>query len=197
MPHPPNEHQGEHFTAAIARHQLALQTELKRSTSLPSQMFDASDPMLEARLCEATESIFRRLLEHDAQPAADSTEEPRLEAVAADEIADLVRAARRGAFAATTPPPALTEHADTEFDALLAETCARSHGEAQQRAAALLRRATTAGAGDLETLTRELATRLANLDAASPTDADAFVALCRRLAATVLACTDPTQQDPG
>src|SRR5262249_7736185 len=63
------EHQGEHFTAAIAHHHLTLQTELKRSTSLPSAMFDANDPMLEARLCEATEGIFRRLLEHDTAPA--------------------------------------------------------------------------------------------------------------------------------
>lgn len=190
MDRQPHEHQGEHFSAAIARHQLALQTELKRSTSLPSAMFDASDPMLEARLCEATEGIFRQLLEQDAPPESDEGGEVRLEAVAAEELQDLVRAARRGAFA-DEALPSLTEFHGEEFQALLAETCARSHGAAQHRAAQMLRGEHALGPADLETLTRDLAARLLALDTGKDAaHAERMREVCRRLAATVLRCTD-------
>ncbi len=191
-----NDQQGEHFAAAIARHQLALSTELKRSTSLPSAMFDASDPMLEARLCEATEGIFRLLLEHDAPPDAVTTGELRLEAVAPQELAELVLVARRGAFADPAVPK-LAEHEDVEFQALLAETCARSHGAAQQRAAQLLRGQRELGPNDLDALTHELATRLGALrDGTDAAAAEAMIAACRKLAATVLHCTDPDGEGP-
>ncbi len=191
-----SEQQGEHFTAAIARHQLALQTELKRSTSLPSQMFDASDPMLEARLCEATESIFRKLLEHDAPPDAAPGGEVRLEAVLASELRELVLVARRGAFD-DDAAPALAEHKDQEFQALLAETCARSHGGAQHRAAQLLRGELALGPGDLDALTQDLATRLGAMRAGTDqAQAEAMVLACRKLAATVLRCTDLLEEPP-
>jgi len=194
------EHQGEHFTAAIAHHHLTLQTELKRSTSLPSAMFDANDPMLEARLCEATEGIFRRLLEHDTAPAPAPGGEVRLENVTPAELAALLCAAHQGAFAADRAPD-LQEHADAEFAALIAEICARSHGAPQQRAADLLRGARPAGAAtpaDLDALTHELAARLGHAAAAGDDDAAAagLLAICRQLAATVLRCTDGPAQEP-
>jgi hypothetical protein len=129
--------QGEHFQDAIERHRLALQTDLKKSTSLPSAMFDTVDPMLEARLCEATERIFRVLLEQEVPPLPVNPGELSLEAVAATETLALVRAAVAGAFEGDVP--ALTEQADGEFHAVLAETCARSQGLSHERAAALLR----------------------------------------------------------
>ena len=209
------EHQGEHFTAAIAHHHLTLQTELKRSTSLPSAMFDANDPMLEARLCEATEGIFRRLLEHDTAPAPAAGGEVRLENVAPAELAALLCAAHQGAFADDRAPD-LQEHADAEFAALIAEICARSHGAPQQRAADLLRGARPTGAAatpaDIDALTHELAARLGRVapagaddkaagadDSTAGADDDAatagLLAICRQLAATVLRCTDGPAQE--
>lgn len=152
-------------------------------------MFDASDPMLEARLCEATEGIFRRLLENEAPDDDQETGDVRLEAVAPGEVEDLLRAACRGAFADAEVPP-LDEGAGAEFDALLAEICSRSHGAAQHRAAHMLRAGGGEGVDDLESLTRDLAARLRLAAAADAAATDAVVAACRRLAATVLRCTD-------
>src|SRR5512134_256475 len=118
--------EGEHYRAAIARWQLGLQTELKRASSLPSAMFDACDPMLETRLAEATESLFRCLLELDRRAHAGSLpqDQQRLEVVQREELAALLRDAAAGCFHAG-PEPALDENDDGEFYAILAETCSR------------------------------------------------------------------------
>jgi hypothetical protein len=194
---PASQHQGEHFQAAIARHQLNLHTELKRSTSLPSAMFDATDPMLEARLCAATEELFRCLLEHDQPLAAAAGDQQRLEPVARDEVAGLLAAALAGAFADTTTPD-LSEFEDAELQALLAETCARSHGQAQFHAAELLRGQRPFGAGHLDELTHELAQSLGALHALPNGDDDAnMTAICRKVAAAVLRCTATLENPPA
>ncbi|MGK0300930.1 MAG: hypothetical protein ACI89X_001804 [Planctomycetota bacterium] len=54
------------FREAISQWQLAARTEVKRSSSLPSSMFDACDPMLEARLAESVEAMMHCLHEPNA-----------------------------------------------------------------------------------------------------------------------------------
>ncbi|MGE3174716.1 MAG: hypothetical protein AB7O97_18940 [Planctomycetota bacterium] len=195
MDRPASDNQGEHFQAAIARHQLHLQTELKRSTSLPSAMFDASDPMLEARLCAATEEIFRCLLEHDQPQSTGEAGEQRLEPVSRPEVAELLVAAVRGEFADQEPPD-LAEFLDTELPVLLAETCARSHGQAQERAAELLRGDHPIGPVELDALTGELHLLLGDASAADA-DARAVADTCRRIAATALRCTAELGDEPA
>lgn len=175
--------EGEHFQEAIARHQLALQTELKRSSSLPTAMFDASDPMLEARLCEATESIFRSLREHDVAPDDDTpAADLRLERVGISETAMLVRACLRGDYA-PEPAPDLREHEQEEYFAILAETSARAHGAPQQRAARILCGDSSDDLRTLDELVEGIARSIRG--AATGTDPE-LDEMCRRLAGTVL-----------
>lgn len=182
--------EGEHYRAAIARWQLGLQTELKRASSLPSAMFDACDPMLEARLAEATESLFRALLELEPQAGRPATDAQQLEVVRPDELAALLAAAAGGQFAAAAPPP-IDEDDDAEFFAILAETCGRGDGPWQQRASALLG-ATAADdldgrsdLDDLDALTAAIAARVAG-DAPLPSAATAALATACRRAATAV-----------
>jgi hypothetical protein len=59
MPHrEPREQPPAHFPEAVAQWRLAMRTEVKRTSSLPSSMFDACDPMLEMRLAETTEAML-------------------------------------------------------------------------------------------------------------------------------------------
>jgi hypothetical protein len=195
---------GEHFQAAIARHQLDLQTQLKRTTSLPSAMFDATEPMLEARLCEATESIFRQLLEFDTPQPIPVDGEMRLECVSPQELTATLDAAVRGEFS-DSEVPALGEHQDAEFVAILAEAAARSRDQAKQRAVSLLAQMGNAAARDLDSLATSLIEQLNVLDPATGGDAEAEARLrdlCGRVANTVIrslpaATLDDLDGDPA
>ena len=135
-----NHSDGEHFEEAIARYQLELQTELKKTSSLPTAMFDASDEMIETQLCQATESILRCLLEFQRPADADPQHEAMtLENVGAREVLELLSAAGTNA-AESEPPPDLDAGRAPEFAAVLADICIRSHSVAGQRAAQQLRR---------------------------------------------------------
>jgi hypothetical protein len=182
--------QGEHFRDAIARHQLSLQTDLKKSTSLPGAMFDAADAMLEARLCEATERIFRVLLEQEVPPPPVDPGELRLEPVASTETLALVRAAASGAFAGE--PPDLGDGDTAELQAVLAETCARSEGLPRERAAALLRG--DRSREDVDALARELLQQLTAATTAG--DAVQLGELAARIASAVLAGTAAAEPPP-
>lgn len=192
-PERPND--GESFEAAIAHHQLELQTELKKASSLPSAMFDASDPMLEARLCEATESIFRCLMDLGAPPDLDETATPerRLEIVPAGELAALLLAAAGGAFADREPPP--LDGGEREMFAILADVVGRGRGRAARRAAELLASGSGAAA-DLGALTRELAAQFADAAGSEGGD-DQVEALCRRVAAAVLQSVRQAERPPN
>ena len=152
----------EHFEAAIARHRLDVQTQLKRSTSLPSAMFDASDAMLEARLCAATEGIFQKLLEWDAPRALPTDGEQRLEKVHAHELNSLLMAALHGEFAKSACPR-LDENSATEFAGILAEAAARSVGKPQQRAQELLAKQNATDAHTIDDAARAIADSLAEI----------------------------------
>ncbi len=161
----------EHFEAAIARHRLDLQTQLKRSTSLPSAMFDANDAMLEARLCAATEGIFQKLLEWDAPRALPTDGEQRLEKVHAHELTALLMAALHGEFA-KSETPRLDEQSATEFAGILAEAAARSVGKPQQRAQELLAKQNAADAQTIDDAARAIADSLAAILRGAGNDGD-------------------------
>ncbi|MEQ1634469.1 MAG: hypothetical protein ABL997_18955 [Planctomycetota bacterium] len=199
-----SERAGEHFQAAIARHQLDLQTQLKRTTSLPSAMFDATDPMLEARLCEATEGIFRQLLEFDTPQPIPTDGEMRLEGVSPQELATVLDAAVRGEFA-DSESPELSEHQDAEFVAILAEAAARSRDQAKQRAVELLAERGSNAARDLDSLASSLIAQLLAIDPDTGGDARQEARLkdlCNRVAETVIrslpsALEDDLDGDPA
>lgn len=159
---PRNANDIEHFEAAIARHRLDLQTQLKRSTALPSAMFDQSDAMLEAKLCAATEGIFQKLLEWDAPRALPTDGEQRLEKVGKHELAGLLIAALHGDFARGEMPK-LEEFAAAEFAAILAEAAARSVGAPQERALSLLKAQAARDAATLDEAALDISTGLAAL----------------------------------
>lgn len=191
MDTPNRTHDGEHFEAAIARYQLDVQTQLKRATSLPSAMFDASDPMLEARLCEATEGIFQQLLEYDEANEGGTAGEQRLETVSREELTKTLRAAVAGDFD-DSESPRLAENAQEEFLALLAEAVARSNGAPQQHAAELLWAQGQGAEHEMESLMHAFAERLAVLDdegGSSPEDEQHLGELCQRVAAAVVKAT--------
>ena len=138
---------GNSFQEALAHWQLLLQTELKRASSLPTAMFDACDPMLEARLCEATEGMFLRLLELEPSGNGRTIEEAlRLEAVPAVEIGAFLR---RIGECTTAAAPDLAESEAAEFHAVLVDVLRHESSAAQVRAATLL---TLAHADDRERL---------------------------------------------
>lgn len=202
-----NEPDAEHFEAAIARHRLDLQTQLKRSTALPSAMFDATDAMLEAQLCAATEGIFQQLLEWDAPQALPTDGEQRLEKVSKHELTGLLVAALHGEFDGEAPK--LDEGSAAEFAAILAEAAARSVGKAQQRSQQLLAQQNAADAATMDDAARAIADGLAAIlrrhDGARPDgDGDAVSEqelalrnLCDRIgdaAARSVAATDAQAQ---
>jgi len=204
----PRRTDAEHFEAAIARHRLDLQTQLKRSTSLPSAMFDASDPMLEARLCAATEGIFQKLLEWDAPRALPTGGEQRLEKIGKHELVGVLMAALHGEFdgqSGGANAPRLDEHKDEEFFAILAEAAARSTGKAQERAQSLLAAQHAHDAATIDDAARALADALtATLRGTCDTSVDgdgdamdedslALQQLCERVAASVARAAQTTQ----
>lgn len=83
------------FREAIAQWQLAARTAVKRSSSLPSSVFDACDPMLEARLAESVQELMERLQQPTGLPATESPD-VRREVVEPAELARLQRVASLG-----------------------------------------------------------------------------------------------------
>ncbi len=181
------------FGEAVAQWRLALRTEVKRASSLPTSMFDACDPMLETRLAETTEAMLALLHEPDqaiAQPAEQG--EQRLEQVAAPELAALpnrIRAAGIGAAA----PLDVDDGLDVEYLGILTDTCTTADSEARAGAAALLvRDFGIAPDIDLDRATRELASSL--LDNVRTETLDD---VCRRVAAAVALATSRDAQPGG
>jgi hypothetical protein len=175
------------FGEAVAQWRLALRTEVKRASSLPTSMFDACDPMLETRLAETTEAMLALLHEPD-QTLAQPTEpgEKRLEQVAAAELAALPNRIRSDHQGAASPD--VDTHLDVEYLGILTDTCSTADGDARAGAAALLvRDFGIAPDTDLERATRELATGLQ--DTLQPETLDA---VCRRIAAAVALTTAGT-----
>ena len=174
------------FGEAVAQWRLALRTEVKRASSLPSSMFDACDPMLETRLAETTEAMLALLHEPDqaiAQPAEQG--EKRLEQVAAAELAALPNRVRQNGCD-TAPPLDVDDGLDAEYLGILTDTCATADGQARAGAASLLvRDFGIAPDFDLDRATRELATAIRGT-----TGIETIDEVCRRVAAAVALATD-------
>lgn len=182
----PRKSGGEHFRSAIADWQLQLQTELKKASSLPTAMFDASDPMLEARLAESTESLFRRLLDQPMpESAASPVGERKLEHVATHELAALIAMVARAEPVATATPR-LDEHRDDEFLAILGDTCLRGPEPQQQRARQALQQASGTKDTDLDSLALAIAERIVQNQDPTALDAHAIAAVCHSIAIAVL-----------
>ncbi|MFM1874136.1 MAG: hypothetical protein RL398_3558 [Planctomycetota bacterium] len=129
------------FREAMAQLHLALRTEVKRNSSLPSTMFDACDPTLETHLASTAESVLLSLLggmvpadeEHPSDPAA---LEPRSEQITNDEL-------RRLPDLIAGPAPAvlgIEQGLDDEYLAILTELCSSAKGVHLARAMELLQR---------------------------------------------------------
>lgn len=174
------------FGEAVAQWRLALRTEVKRSSSLPTSMFDACDPMLETRLAETTEAMLALLHEPDqaiAQPA--ELGEKRLEKVSAAELAALPNLVR-GSGCDAAPSLDVDDGLDAEYLGVLTDTCATADGQARAGAASLLvRDFGIAPDFDLDHATRELATTIQGT-----TGAETIDEVCRRVAAAVQLATD-------
>ena len=177
------------FGEAVAQWRLALRTEVKRASSLPTSMFDACDPMLETRLAETTEAMLALLHEPDqaiAQPQEQG--EKRLEQVSLAELAALPNRIRSGGSAGIRLD---VDHGlDVEYLGILTDTCSTADGDARTGAASLLvRDFGIAPDADLERATRELAAGMQ--DTVQPETIDA---VCRRIAAAVALAA---HQDPA
>lgn len=173
------------FGEAVAQWRLALRTEVKRASSLPTSMFDACDPMLETRLAETTEAMLALLHEPDqaiAQPAERG--EKRLEQVAAAELAALPNRIRAPGLAAAAPLD-VDDCLDVEYLGILTDTCTTADGQARSGAASLLvRDFGIAPDIDLDRATHELAGALPGSVRAETIDD-----VCRRVAAAVALAT--------
>jgi len=201
MPQRPEEQTDrDDFREALARWRLDLRTEVKKSSSLPTAMFDACDPMLETRLAETARAMLARLqgTEPPTDNATGAPAEKRLEKVT---IADLQKLP--GQIAATGAGPVdLEEGLFAEYLAILVDTCCNATGAPQQGAAHLLARdfelsATT----DLDTLNELLARQVRETPerfskAAAWTDEELLLA-CRRVAAALVLHTMPTTGGPS
>lgn len=180
------------FGEAVAQWRLALRTEVKRASSLPTSMFDACDPMLETRLAETTEAMLALLHEPDqaiAQPAENG--EKRLEQVAAAELAALPNRIR-GTGVAEAAPLDVDGGLEAEYLGILTDTCTTADGEARAGANSLLARDFGIAPDiDLDRATRELADSLLGSLRAESIDA-----VCRRVAAAVALATE-RERDAG
>ena len=198
MPAPQEPQPGEHFEEAIARWHLHVQTEVKRSSSLPTAMFDACDPNLEARLADATERIFGLLLDHRVPPAVAMLPEEQLhlELVEERELRGVVRRVRLDDGTAPTP---LDAGLRDEYLSVLTDLCCKGEPTARRDAARRLRRDfALGGIDDLDHLTRALTEALRRCTPTTAADqAEQIERLCHDIArATTAALADVAATDP-
>jgi hypothetical protein len=106
------------------------------------------------------------------------------------ELSALLEAAAAGAFAADAPP-ALDEHREEEFAAVLGETCLRAPEAQRQLACALLRQMSGVAVEDLEAFAAAIARQLVQNPDPAGVDARALAAACHRIAVAVQANVPP------
>jgi hypothetical protein len=177
----------EGYREALAQWRLDLRTEIKKSSSLPSAMFDACDPMLETRLAESAEAMLACLQEPaDHLRDRGDTTEKRLEHVA---TADLRRLPAQ--IGAVEPVPLdLRTGLLAEYLGILTDTACVGSGPAQHGALQLLQRdfalaadADAAAVHDL--LGQQVQDSLAGCASVQAPTAEQFAAACQRLAAAL------------
>ena len=185
-------HHASSFREAIANWRLALHTEVKRASSLPTAMFDACDPMLETRLAETTEAMLAHLhrpAPHDAEAPDDESAEQRLETVAADELRALPRLLPFDPHA-----PDLLTGLGAEYLAVLADACCVATGRPQRAAVEMLCRdfavRSDADTAQLRQLIDDQIDEVAGV--VRPGDAELEL-ICRRIAAALTLHAPPME----
>jgi hypothetical protein len=154
---------GIDFHAAIAQWRLALRTEVKRASSLPSAMFDACDPMLETRLAQSAEAMLALLQEPAAEHLRkEPHEDLRLETVALEEMARLPD--RIGS--APPPLPDLEDGLPAEYLGVLSDLCCQGGTSERPAAARLCSDFGIASSRELDKLVQALAEQTTSLDSA-------------------------------
>ena len=183
------------FREAISDWQLSARTEVKKASSLPSSVFDAADPMVEARLAETVDAMMQLL----HQPSADALRkhasgehlDQRAEQVAEAELRELPNKVPRG-----RGDNDLEDGVSPEYLNVLIDACTSGEPESRRTARTLLAQdfAVPANA-DLSQFTRTLAERLRSVDGPLGRDDEELHQLdelCRAIAATVvIKATDP------
>lgn len=131
------------YREAVAQWRLELRTEVKRSSSLPSSMFDACDPMLETHLAGKAEAMLSALHAPPDPNELQATHPQTDPALELQDRGELVSAAELRSLPAriqlASPPIAsLDAGLDEEYLAVLAELCATSNSATLARASELL-----------------------------------------------------------
>ena len=186
------------FRAAISQWQLAARTEVKRSSSLPSSMFDACDPMLEARLAESVEAMMHCL----HQPPEATTETPptkllpaRVETVEPNELSALQLLLKNDDAALD-----LESGVSAEYLGLLIDTCTTADESVQAAARALLQQdfaiAATADLQQASAALLQCLRELTGTDADDPKNQAQLAELCGAIAASVILETHKDQEAP-
>ncbi len=179
------------FRAAISQWQLAARTEVKRYSSLPSSMFGACDPTLEARLAESVEAMMHCLHQPEAAALAKSKPsediEMRVETVTPEELAKLPQQLQ-----GEEPPIDLDSGVSAEYLSLLIDACTTGDDATQEASRALLQEDfAVATNSNLHEATKALVQCLQELDEEDREDAghdthDRLNELCSAIAASVI-----------
>ncbi|MFK7743152.1 MAG: hypothetical protein AB8H80_22750 [Planctomycetota bacterium] len=207
MPRPAASKTQDTFRDAISQWQLAARTEVKKSSALPSSMFDACDPMLEARLAESVEHMMQCL--HDPVGLRAARERAaEAEAIAGVATEDVGKRTERVTVEELQQLPATIEHSPIRINindglaaeclGLLVDACTTGDARCQQAARTMLRKDFDIDATrGLDEVTEALQGWLPQL-LGSATDDDTVAAriaeLCGAIAASVVAST-PTADD--
>ena len=181
----PDPHQdvASHFPEAIAQWRLALRTEVKSTSALPTAMFHSRDAMLETLLAETNEPMLAQLQEPGAHlTAKQAGGEQRIEVVRPEELRALPGQLRDDPGSRID----LDDHLTTEMLTVLADTCSDCDAAAVAGVVAMLRHhfgiaADVPAATAVATLLQELARR----QASEPAACAALLPWAQRLAAAV------------
>ena len=184
------------FRNAISQWQLAARTEVKRFSSLPSSMFDACDPMLEARLAESVDNMMQCLNSPEGLRAAREyaiceeeqadEESKRVEQIEDDDICSLPQQVT-GAL-----PELDVDHGlSAEYLGLLIDSCTTADATCQAAARVLLARDFDVDCEDLEQAAASLRPQLPDLlgEPNAGTDArsaERLAELCGAIAASIV-----------
>lgn len=194
-PHDHNPDAATAFREAISQWQLAARTEVKRASSLPSSMFDATDAMVEARLGETVDVMMRLLQRPNASGTADRASgehlERRTEQVSTDELQALPGKIRRDVADAD-----LDDLVASEYLNLLIDACTTGDTAVQRGARELLARdfavpTTTDLDEAAAAIGRSLQAVAGEEGGGPPLDRRRLAELSGAIAATVVAPADP------
>ena len=192
MKHPMSERLTPHadataFHEVLAQWKLAARTEVKRSSSLPSSMFDACDPMLEARLAESVEAMMNVLHQPSPEvtPGPSQNMELRIENVSIDELRALPQQLQ-----ADVGELDIDAGLSGEYLSLLIDSCTTADDSTQAGARDLLQRDFFVESNtDLDEATRALARCLPTVLDSTGDDQlaeEQLIELCGAIAATVI-----------